>query len=147
MAGRAGGGGGLDRRRQGAGRRAPRRALGHGGLAYLEYTTYDYDEGKEIVHAVYGLALDASWTWPLPARYGEAYAGPRLRAYLGSDDGQLGYGVLPGLTLGVRVPVPELEGRLTFGLEASLFVVSPLWTDQPRWATFSPLGMTLAYRF
>ena len=118
-----------------------------GELSYLAYTLYDDESGEEVAHEVYGLAVDASWTWPLSARYGEAYAGPRLRAYLGSDNGRLGYGVLPGVTLGVRVPVPELENRLTLGLEASLFLVSPLWTDQPHWAAFSPLGLTLTYRF
>ncbi len=116
-------------------------------LAYLEYGYYDYQTNEAVFHQVLGLAVDAAYVWPLPTSLGQAYGGARARAYFGADNGDLDFGVLPGVTLGVRLPFAGTENRLSLGIEASFFLVSPLLTKESRWGAFSPFGLTLSYRF
>ncbi len=123
--------------------------------AYLFFTTerWDGEGSRTLEHRAFGLALDASYLWEVPVRYGRAYAGPRARAYWSAakvNDGPYRPaegGLLPGVVLGVNLPVPVTEGRLVFGLEASLFVVSPWLTSEAEWSAFSPLSIGLSYRF
>ncbi len=123
---------------------------------YLAYTTEVYDGNnppRTVYHQGLGLAADVSYLWPVPAGHGSAYAGPRARAYWGFEktgDGPLRSahaGVLPGVVLGVNLPVPATGDRLTFGLEAALFMVSPWLTSEAEWSAFSPFALTLSYRF
>jgi len=114
--------------------------------AYLEYRDY---EGN--VHQSVGLALDGAYLTPLPSTAGEAYAGPRARAYLRSSGSEQVFGLLPGFTIGVRFPLTGAPGpfseRVSYGLEASLLIVSPLLTEQDHWSVFTPFGLTLSIRF
>lgn len=126
-----------------------------GEAAFLYYEEGFYtDDGYEThEHRLFGLAADATYFWPIPVGGGEGYFGPRARLYWSAEKVDGGpyrpahAGLLPGAVLGVNLPVPVTEGRLTFSLEAALFVVSPWLTSEPEWSAFSPLSMTLSYRF
>jgi len=122
--------------------------------AYLYYDTESWEGGYHTVrHRVLGLAADASYLWPVPVTHGSAYAGPRARAYWALErTGDSPYqpasaGLLPGVVLGVNLPVPATGDRLVFGLEASLFVVSPWLSSEADWSFFSPLSIAFSYRF
>ena len=120
--------------------------------AFFEYGAgYAYGGGEE--RRLFGLAADASYTWPVPVGSGEGYFGPRVRAYWGVQkvgDGPYlpaDAGVLPGMVLGVNLRVPSTQRRLTFSIEAALFVVSPWLTSESDWSAFSPISIALSYRF
>ena len=124
-------------------------------VAYLFYTNWAYAGGQavDVNHRIFGLAVDASYLWPVPVAHGSAYAGPRARAYWSVEKINNGpyrsasAGLLPGVVMGVNLPVPITQDRLVFGLEASLFVVSPWLTSEADWSLFSPFSLSLSYRF
>ena len=123
--------------------------------AFLTYVEDRYTDGgyEAVDHRLFGLAADASYTRPVPVGDGEGYFGLRARLYWSAEKIGAGpyrsaqAGFLPGVVLGVNLPVPATEGRLTFGLEAALFVVSPWLTSEAEWSAFSPFAMGFSYRF
>lgn len=125
-------------------------------VVYLSYTTEIYDGNgppRSVDHQILGLAAEISYLWPVPVGHGSAYAGPRTRAYWGFEKTGNGplhsarAGLLPGVVLGVNLPAPATGDRLTFGLEAALFMVSPWLTSEAEWSAFSPFSLTFSYRF
>ncbi len=124
-----------------------------GAYLYYEEERFTQSGYETVEHRLVGVAADASYTRPVPVGHGEAYVGPRLRAYWsfekvgGGPYRSAHAGLLPGVVLGVNLPVPATGDRLTFGLEAALFLVSPWLSSEPEWSAFSPLSMTFSYRF
>jgi len=129
--------------------------------AYNAYTTSDWvdtngDGAGEYVtayHELLGAAVDGTYYFPIETEIGSAYVGPRLRAYFACESiDQSGYvcgkyGVLPGGTLGINVPITAISERLVFGVEGSVLAVIPGITDSTRFSIFSPFAFSLSYRF
>lgn len=112
-----------------------------------------YGEYVYTYHELLGAAVDGAYYFPIETEIGSAYAGPRLRAYFACESrDQAGYqcgryGLLPGGTLGINVPVTAISERLVFGIEGSVLIVIPGLTDNARFSIFSPFAFSLSYRF
>ncbi len=130
--------------------------------AYNAYTTWDYvdtdndgvpDTDVTTTVRTVGAALDATYYFGVPTDIGQAYVGPRARAYFACTQENTApyvcdrYGVLPGGVLGIDVPLGMFDGRMTLGFEGSLFMVIPGVTDRPSFSVFSPFAVSLSYRF
>jgi len=129
--------------------------------AYNAYTTSEWvetgDEGygeyKTTYHELLGAAIDGTYYFPIETEVGSAYVGPRLRAYFACESVDQGsyecrtYGILPGGTLGINVPITAISERLVFGVEGSVLAVIPGLTDNSRFSIFSPFAFSLSYRF
>jgi len=112
-----------------------------------------YGEYVTSYHETLGAAIDGTYYFPIETDIGAAYVGPRVRAYFACESAdQSGYicgryGVLPGGTLGVNVPISAISEKLIFGVEGSVFIVVPGITDSTRFSVFSPFAFSLSYRF
>ncbi|HGY09374.1 MAG TPA: hypothetical protein ENK37_04875 [Oceanithermus profundus] len=111
------------------------------------------DTQEDVQNTFVGAALDGSYYFAVPTEFGEAYAGPRGRLYFACEQTQGAayrcnrYGLLPGGTLGINVPLSVFSDRLVLGFEGSVFFVVPGITDRPRFSVFSPFALSLSYRF
>jgi len=131
-------------------------------MAYNSYTTWDYvdtdndgvpDADAEVTTSTMGAALDAAYYFQVPTEFGSAYVGPRGRLYYAcaKENGRPfvcdRYGILPGGTLGINVPLTAFSDRFTLGFEGSVFLVVPGVTDRSEVSLFSPFSIVLSYRF
>lgn len=131
-------------------------------MAYNGYTTWDYvdtnhdgvpDTDVEVTTNTMGAAFDGAYYFSVPTELGSAYAGPRARLYYactktnGNPFVCNRYGLLPGGTLGINVPLTVFSDRLTLGFEGSVFLVAPVVTDRSDFSVFSPFSVSLSYRF
>ena len=131
-------------------------------VAYNAYTSWQYvdtdddgypDTSLDVELRTMGMALDATYYFDVPTDIGSAYVGPRGRFYFACESENGGpyacdrYGLLPGGTLGINVPIKAFSDRLTLGFEGSVFVVIPGITDRPVFSIFSPFALNVSYRF
>ncbi len=131
-------------------------------MAYNSYSSWRYvdtdddgipDTDYEFTTRTVGAALDLAYYFDVPTEIGSAYVGPRGRAYFACAQEEAKpyrcdrYGLLPGGTLGINVPLSVFSDRLTIGFEGSLFLVVPGVTDRHDFSVFSPFSMIISYRF